>query len=372
MPYYLHLHFNPDHGEEQLKPAVREDGSVDHHELGYVQNVVLDQLIAEIREVDADQLPNLDERFVLQDKTLPAGNNTTVNPANPNQLLAKANGYPYWEQGRVHVKKLLTVSGDVSFHTGNILFVGDLLVESNILAGFKVQARNILVKGHIGGAEVTAQESIASESGVKGERQAIVSAGKSLRIPFCEHAKLLARENLIINGVCLHSDLYVGRQLAVKGKLIGGTAHCMYLVYVQEQLGGGSGNTTEVVLGYDPFLLRKSEILAEQIEEIEEEIDELRSKIEKFAALENELKPKVHALEKKMHALLSQKLRIWELIKEREASHKSGLIVPGEIRTGVIIRIGEAVLTIKEPLRNVRFSLRDGEIKVGSPAMKSK
>ena len=372
MPYYLEFHFNPDHDRNKLKPAMRGDGSVDHYELGYVQNVIMDQLIAEIREVDEAEASQLDSRFILEHKTLPAGPNTTVNPDNPNQLLARANGHPCWENGHIAVKKVLTIPGNVSFHTGNILFVGDLLVERSIFSGFKVQARNILVKGHIGGAEVTAQESIASESGIKGERQAVINAGKSLRVPFCEHAQLLAKENILIGGVCMHSDLYVGKQLAVRGKLIGGVTYCRQVVYVQEQLGGGSSSDTELVLGYDPFLLHKSELLEEQIEEVEEQVEDLKSQIEKHAGQETELRPKIIALEKKMHAMLSQKIRIWELIKEREATRKCGVVVPGEVRPGVMIRIGEAVLETRERMENVRFTLQNEDIHISSPAMKTK
>jgi len=372
MPYFLKLHFNPDHDRSQLKPTMRSDGSVDHYELGYVQNVIVEQLIAEIVEVSEDEAAELDSRFILSDKTLPAGTNTAANPASPDQLLAKANGHPCWENGRVCVRKVLTVPTDVSFRTGNILFVGDLLVEKSILSGFKVQARNILVKGHIGGAEVTAQESIASESGVKGERQAVITAGKSLRVPFCEHAKLLAKENILVGGVCMHCDLYVGKQLAVKGKLIGGIVYCRQVAYIQDQLGGGGGNETELVLGYDPFLLHKSEVLDEQIEDVEEQIENLKKEMEKHAALEQEHRPRILALEKKMHAMLSQKIRIWDLIREREITRKCGVVVPGRVLPGVFIRIGEASFEVREPLENVRFTLQDDEIRLSSPAMKTK
>ncbi len=368
MPYYLHLFFDPDHDSSRLKPAEREDGSVDHYELGYVQNVIMNQVIAELREISEKEAAGLDSRFVLAESTIPGGSNTAVNPHNPLQLIAKTNGYACFENGRVAVKNVLVVTTDVSFHTGNILFVGDLVVEKNVLGGFKIQARNILVKGHIGGAEVTAQESIAAESGVKGERQALISAGKNLRIPFCEHAKLLAKENILIGGVCLHSELYVGKQLAVKGKLIGGSVYCRSIAYVQEQL-GGSGNSTTLTLGYDPFLLRKSELLDDQIEELEDELDTMKSRIEKFNSLETEIRPKILAAEKKRLALLSQKLRIWDLIKERESLRNCGLVVPGTVMPGVTISIGEASRTVNEPLENVRFTLRGDKIHISSPAM---
>ncbi len=372
MPLYLLHHFDPNHDHSKLSPQEREDGSVDHRDLGYVQNVVLDQVIAEFKMVDDAQAQTLDKRFIRQEATLPAGRNTAPNPDNPTQLLAKANGYACYEQGLITVKKVLHVPTDVSFHTGNLLFVGDLVVERNVRSGFSIQARNILVKGHIDGANVVAQESIVAESGVKGERSAVLNAGKSIRIPFCEHAVLLARENLLINGPCMHSDLYVGRQCAVKGRYVGGTVYCRGLVYIQEQLGGGPNTLTRVVLGYDPFLLHKIMELDDMIEDQHDEIAEMKDRVAKFAGLNSELTPKILAAEKKLQALLGQKSRLWDAVRQREALSSCGLVVPGEVRPGVHISIGDAMLEIREPMNNVRFTFRAREIVYSSPAMKTK
>lgn len=372
MPFYLRHFFDPDHDHTRLKPKELEDGSVDHYDLGFVQNVVIGQVLAEVVTIDDTPTEELDSRFIMEEETLPVGRNTEPNPANPRQLIATANGYATYDQELIAVKKVLTVHGDVNFHTGNILFVGDLVVNRSVRSGFSIQARNVLIKGHIGGAEVTAQESLAVESGVKGERQAVINAGKSIRLPFCENATLLAKENILINGVCMHSVLYVGKQLAIKGKLIGGAAYCRSVVYVQEQLGGGSATSTEIVMGYDPFLLRKSELIDEQIEDLEDTLEDMKGQAAKFAAKEFELRPKIIALEKKMQALLGQKIRIWDLIKERDTSNKCGIVVPGTVHSGVVLRIGEATMAVRESMENVRFTLADGEIKVSSPAMTSK
>ncbi len=372
MPLYLQHHFDPDHDLSRLAPQERDDGSVDHRDLGYVQNVVLDQVIAEIKELSEAQTQGLDKRFILQQAAFPAGKNTAPNPNNPAQLLAKVNGYACYEKGLITVKKVLLVPTDISFHTGNILFVGDLVVERNIRSGFSVQARNILVKGHIGGATVSALESIVAESGVKGERSAVITAGKSIRVPFCEHAVLLAKENLLINGSCMHSDLYAGGQIAVKGRLVGGDVYGRGLVYVQDQLGGGPNTLTRVVLGHDPFLLRKIMEIDDMIEEQHEDISEMKDRIARFAGLEKELTPKILAAEKKLQALLGQKSRLWEAVHKRETTGACGLVVPGEVRPGVYVSIGEATLEVREPLNNVRFTLQSGEVRSSSPAMKAK
>ena len=170
----------------------------------------------------------------------------------------------------------------------------------------------------------------------------------------------------------MHSRLFVGRQLAVKGKLMGGAVYCRGIVYVQEQLGSPGGVETELLLGYDPFLLHKAETLESHIEEQEDEIKQMKRQVEKFAGLEAEMRPRILAAEKRLHALLSQKIRIWDLIRERESTKKCGVVVPGRVLPGVLVRIGDASLYVDRPMDNVRFFLQGDNVQTSSPAMSAK
>ena len=127
-------------------------GDTDCYNLGYVQNVVKGQILAELvplAEVE-EPLP----RFILKEAVLPQGANTRIDPAHPQYLLADANGYVFYYQDKIVVKRLLNVRTDVSFQTGNIFFVGDTVVHKDVKAGFSVQANNVLVHGIVEGGEV--------------------------------------------------------------------------------------------------------------------------------------------------------------------------------------------------------------------------
>ena len=84
MQYYLRHYFNPDFDYLRPKPGVGEDGeSSDLYSLGYVQNVIAGQLLAEVIPLEqAGAEP--DPRFVLSRPVLPGGANTQVDPAYPN------------------------------------------------------------------------------------------------------------------------------------------------------------------------------------------------------------------------------------------------------------------------------------------------
>ena len=152
MRYYLRHYFNPDFDHLRAKPAggVGTDDGADLYSLGYVQNVIAGQILAELVPLDeVEEEP--DPRFILSAPEFPAGANTRVDPAYPRYLLAAAKGYVFYNEGQITVKSLLNVRKDVSFHTGNIFFVGDMAVHGSVRSGFSVQANNLRIMGMVEG-----------------------------------------------------------------------------------------------------------------------------------------------------------------------------------------------------------------------------
>lgn len=371
MSFYLTFFFDTYLDPTHLKPRQKFDGSVDHYDLGYVENVVAMQVLAELRTLEPEQESDVPPEYICQDIAGVLGKNVAFNPENPLQVVAKVNGYPVFSKGKISVRQILEVQGDVDFHTGNILFVGDLVIQENVLDGFSIQARNILVKQHICGATVQAQRSIVAEAGVKGRGDAFIKAGKSIRLPFCENATLVAQDNILINGSCMHSELYVGKQLAVRGRLLGGAVYCHENIYVEEQLGGGMATETKLKVGYDPFSLLK-------IEEIERDFAKIEIFYQRIQArageksLSQEVKAKIELIERKMAVYEKQLKKLWENIYQNDKSSISSIVVPGTIRPGVDIHIGEANLYVEEKLENVRVSRTGSEITINSPAIVKK
>lgn len=373
MPHYIRHHFDPDFNHQQLKPRETDTGSVDHYNLGYTQNVIKGQLLAELLPLEEVDPETVDRRFVVEKPILPMGMHTRINPVNPSQLLADANGYVFYLDGRIAVKRLLNVRRDVDFHTGNVVFVNDVVVHGSVRTGFSVQGRNILVKDLVEGAVLTAEESIVLETGVKGAKRAELNAGKSMRMPFAESATLMTGENLLIDGSCLHCSLYVGRNLAVRERLLGCSAYCSVNAVIHEQLGGGDRRTlTQVILGYDPALLHKLEVLEYAIEDLQEELAELESNCAKSLTYREEYGEKCEAMRKKLGFLRHRRQKMTKKLEAGQNLEECRLAVPGEVRPNVEISIGQAFLRVTEPLRDVFFYLDGDEIAVGSPALKRK
>ncbi|MGE4298435.1 MAG: FapA family protein [Desulfovibrionaceae bacterium] len=369
MPYVLHHHFEPDMAPRALKPRDMGNGVVDHYDLGYVQNAIVLQVLAEFTQVDDAQAAVHDSRLVFPEPVFPMGPNCRVNPGNPLQLLASANGHVCYENGKITVKTQVSIDSDIDFHTGNILFVGDLSLEKNVRSGFEIQARTIRAHGVVEGATLKADKSIVCHGGIKGGKRAVVTAGANIRAAFCENAELAAQENILIDGSCLHSQIYVGKQCAIKGRLQGGHVRGASIVYVGEVLGGGSGTITTISLGYDPFLIRQAEALDASLLETKERLQYYKSHMERCEDLYKEFAPRFEKAEKKRRIFEKRREELWQRITASETLATAKVVVPGEVRPGVEISIGMVSFRVNDFLQDVAFSLADDEIRITSPAL---
>jgi uncharacterized protein (DUF342 family) len=386
--YYLHHYFDPDFSHMRLVPEQGADGSANQRYLGYVQNVVAGQVLAEI--IDVDQFPDLprDPRFTYQDRYLPVGPNCTLHPDNPDKIIAQANGYCFYHNGLINVKKLLNVRGNLGFHTGSIFFVGDMAVHGDVQTGFSVMARNLLIRGHIESAKVKAAGDIVCTAGVKGTNTSaigeepakdagyepvpdtLLDCGGSIRLPFCEHAQLRARGNVIIDGHCMHSTLYVGGNLIIKGRLQGGAVYANNLVYVEGQLGSDYTITTRICMGYDPFDFLALQKLENQIRYLKDKFLYFEKQAARNSVMEQEFQPRVDVVRRKLKIAHARRNVLWRKFAEDEQNARQcRVIAPGKIMPGTEVSIGRAFLDIASGAANQAFMLGEDEIICRSPAV---
>ena len=62
--YYLLHYFDPDFSHLKLTPEQRADGSAELRNLGYVQNVVAGQVLAEVLDMEKHTDIERDPRFI--------------------------------------------------------------------------------------------------------------------------------------------------------------------------------------------------------------------------------------------------------------------------------------------------------------------
>lgn len=369
MPYVLKFHFDPDFERHRLRPKSRDDGSVDQFDLGYAQNVVAGQILAEWEDVTPGEAV-FGDAVVSDTLAFPCGAGCRVDPDDPRTLLAKVNGHVSYADGRITVRETLALGHDVDFHTGNIVAIGDVHIGGSVRSGFEVTGRNVTVRGTMEASRVRAMGNIVCESGIQGGNRGTVRAGKSLRAKFCENVSLHARKNILIDGSSMHCRLYAGEKLAVKGRLIGGEVYCGEAVYVGERLGGGGQSQTRLLLGYDPELINKDLRLKALVREDHLEIEAIRADMRRGKCRAEECAPRLEEQLRLLDIHRAQLDRLWSSPVALRQFSICRVIVPGRVGANVEIGIGEAVITAPEDARDVVFRYQDGEIVVEHPALR--
>ncbi|MBQ7608468.1 MAG: DUF342 domain-containing protein [Desulfovibrionaceae bacterium] len=366
MRYYLQHFFDPDYDHKKRKPdenAILKD-SMDLFNLGYVQNVIKGQILAQIVPLDTVE-GEPDPRFILETVDFPAGQNTYIDPDYPQYLLAAINGYVFYNEGSITVKNLLNVRQDVSFHTGNINFVGDLAIYGAVRSGFSILANNVRISGLVEGGIAHSAGNLLVDGGVRGNisDHCLVDSGGKLLMSFLERAEARSKGNIVINKYCLYSKVYAGNNMLVKEQLYGGKVNVFSSLYVGKQLGNKAGIATQIAIGYDPLIVRRMERQETFISALTQAISHLKSITKDLPPDANAATAKLNSLNDERETLLKQRKEYLHKLSEDESTITNcRLIVPGIVYPGVEISIGKIYRAIDKVYENVVFHIVDREV----------
>lgn len=159
--------------ETDNKPKILPDGSVDYSSIREVETV---------RE--GDEIVKYIPATKGQDGMDVYGNILTARPGrelvqlkgkgfliseDKRTYTAAMTGKITYQNERLIISNLLEIDGDVTYLTGDIDFLGDVLVKGNIITSMTIKASgNIRVNGHVEGAVLYAGKDIILRNGMQG------------------------------------------------------------------------------------------------------------------------------------------------------------------------------------------------------------
>ncbi len=361
MSLYLKHYFDPDRAH--LQPRLGQNNKADLYNLGFVQNIQKDQVVAEF--VPLETVQNFEKRFIFKDITLPAGTGTYIDPKNPHRLLAAHAGYALYRSKKIVVDSTLQLNTDVSFQTGNIVFIGDTIIHGNVRAGFSVYGQNVEINGMVEGGNVHAKQNLTVKGGARGsaKKHSKLQATENIRLNFAEKIEVYTKGNVLVSKYALHSNIYAGTHAIIQNQMIGGSLHTLKSVYVGKQVGNRAAVPTRIFLGYNPLLIRRLEKIEHHIDNLSEKLHHLTAVAGHLPPNANELARKLYRTRKKYDAYIYSRNSIWNTLCEAEDIFKTCKVVAaGQVFPGVEIAIGRFYLQINEPLQCVEFFIKDDEI----------
>lgn len=378
------IDFKFDLESEDRKVRELENGSVDYLNLNKINNVKPGDVLATKTPsqpgspgttVTGDKV----EPEPTEDKSIPAGKNTELS-SDGLTLKSEIEGQVIYERDKIDVVPVHTVQGDVDLSTGNIKFVGTVVIEGNVIDGMKVEAKkDIQVKGSVHAAELEAGEEILVKNGFIGKDKGELNADGDIKVKFIENGRVVTDNDLIVTEAIMHSDIDAARIIRVenKGLVVGGKVRAGREIEAKV-VGSNLGTKTELYVGVTPELRDKYNQLKDELADYQQELEEA---VKTIKYLKKKQEQNDGQLSDRDREVMGQKTRarfqtakqIEDLKEDKESLEKrldegkNGRIkVQNTLHSGVKLTIGTEVKRISKKLTNVQYYIEDGEVNKGS------
>ena len=262
---YISYNFETD--PKKLKAKISETGQINYKELNQIQNVIADQPLAQ--KIPAERGKGgktLFGRYLEakngKDIQIQLGANVHLDRDGVT-IKADIDGEVMLVNGKVTVEPIKYLDA-VNVKTGDVKFVGTVVIKGNVEEGYKVEATNIEVNGIVDKSRLEATGNIIVRQGIFGKGEGYIKAGKSLWAKFINETTVEVEENVIVYDSIVNSNVTAMKNIVVKGKkaqIIGG--HLLATEEICAKKIGSPGGGTETILevGIDPRAKKRLEEL---------------------------------------------------------------------------------------------------------------
>ncbi|MCR4430533.1 MAG: FapA family protein [Tepidanaerobacteraceae bacterium] len=368
--------------KKELRPIITEDGKVDFHNLNLVTNVKTGELLAEIippapgfpgKTVTGKILPAKDGK----DIHFKPGKNVNISE-DGRKIYSNIDGQPVLSEGKISVLQILEIKGDVGPATGNIYFLGSILVRGNVKSGFKIKVEgDAEIEGTVEAAEIEAAGSIIIKRGIQGSGKGYLKAGIDITSRYIENSMIEAGRNIIVYEAAMHSNLSAGKMIKIDGKkglLVGGSCKAGEEL-IAKTIGSPMATYTQVEVGINPELKKKLIELNQKLQIIENDLKKALQTVCLFERLKDRdaLPPDKLLMYEKLkntcEMLHEQRTYVINDIEKLEAlvadMGRAKVSASNAVMPGVNIAIGNASFKVKDKIEHATFYNYDGQIKFG-------
>jgi uncharacterized protein (DUF342 family) len=361
------------------RPMELEDGRVDFKDLNLFTVVNEGDLLAEkipptqgVFGVDVLGQPIMPKPG--KDIVMPLGKNVH---AEDNKIFATIPGQFQLANGKVHVSPVIEIKCDVDLSTGNVEFVGNVIIRGSVQTGFTVKADgNVEIAGSVCGGTVEGRN-VVIRMGIQGMQRGYVKSRENLTTKFIENATVSAEGDVMVSDVILHSNVSAGKRVIVEGKrgfIAGG--HVIAAEEIRAKtVGTHLAVATDLEVGVNPAIRAEYQDLRREVRKQEVSLDQAQKALNVLKGFNtSDLTPEKREMLLKLTKAQFQMAGQVETMRRRvaeiellfEEMRYGRIRVAETVFPGVKIVIGTLVKPIRENLKYASFYSEDGEIRVGS------
>ena len=374
---FIEYKFNTD---KRAKPTLNEDGSVDFFHLNILNHCNKGEVLAVLHpEVPGEPGEDLAGNKIfpaeVRKETLKFGHNIEISE-DRTVLTAQVDGHVELVEGSVFVSNELMVE-NVDNSTGNIDYEGNVQISGNVATNFQVKAKgDIVVKGVVEGAQLTAGGNIIIARGMNGMGRGVLKAAGNIVAKFLENVTAEA-EGYVASESILHSRVTAGGEVNVDGRrgfITGGKVSATGSIHVKT-LGSEMGADTIVEVGTDPKLKERLNQLQKQIGEdtkllqtVQPTLISAKQKLAKGVRLSPEQIQQIQSMaalnQQKTEAIAAANEEIEQLQRQMVSSSETMVCVKGEVYPGTRICIGDVSMVVQKTTHYCRFIRERGDVKM--------
>jgi len=380
---YIQYNFETDQNKIRLREG--SNGRIDFKDINIIKNVVAKQPLAKKidpekgklgRTVTGKFLPARDGK----DISLPLGKNVHVGEDGAT-IFADINGQVVLAGGKINVEPVYTVQGDVNLKTGNIIFLGTVIINGNVEDGFSVKAAgHIEVNGTVERAELDAEGDIIVHQGVTGKNSGVLRAGNSIWARFIENTIVEAGNMVVVSDGIINSQVDAFKRIICKGKrahIVGGRLRATEEINAKILGSPTSGTETVCEVGIDPKSKIQLETLAVKKAEMEKQLEEVQLNLQTLINIKKQRKSLPEDKEVYMGELMDKRQELSaDLYKNKEETDKieefldtiktrGRVSASAKVYPGVKIIIKDAVNDVRTEYKAVTFVLENNLVRVG-------
>jgi uncharacterized protein (DUF342 family) len=237
----------------------KEDGSIDFHNLNNVINVNKNDVLCHIVPVQEGE-----DGIDVYGEVIPykkgstvsfnSGNNTYVSDDRL-KLLASSDGSAEILNDKVYVESVYKVE-NVDNETGNIDFVGNVVINGDVKAGFSVFSKgDIKIRGMVEGAHIKSDGEVVIGKGMNGMGKGTIYAKGNITSKYIENATIVT-DKCIYAEALINSDVTAKESIILRGSsaaIIGGTSQAENIISAKT-IGSKTNAETNIIINLTRYM----------------------------------------------------------------------------------------------------------------------
>ncbi len=363
--------------EQGLKPAEKEDGTVDFKQTNFVQIVKKGQVLAYKTVATEGKTGTTVTGMNIRAKDGKLGNfkfGKNVEPSEDGmQIVASCDGSIKLSGIKISIIEVLEIFSDVGVKTGNVSFSGRIIIRGNVNNGYKVETQDsIEIYGVVESAEIFAGGDIIISGGVQGNDDCIIRAGGEVRSNYFNNCKVIAGGNIVTDSL-MHCDVVCDESITAKGKkglILGGSYVARHYI-IAKALGTEIGTITKLQLGITNDIMTEFQDLAANVKEYKDNVSKLKKAVD-ILKKQKKVKiddPKINAMYESTQSSLSDyntKLKTamidFKNVNELIEKLKDVYVKAETMYPGVRVKIGNSHYSLKTEVIRAKIIKDHGEI----------